>query len=61
MSHVKVKSHPSTDTFIVTAVFHSYFVVDPIFSPKDMEDMISTWVNIEGDREIADAIVYEKL
>ena len=61
MSQVKAKAHPLNDTFIVTAVFHSSFVVDPTFSTKDMEDMVSTWVNIEDDRDIVDAIVDEQL
>ena len=59
MVQVKVKSHPSTDTSIVPAVFQSSFVVDPKFSPKNMDDMVSTWVNIEYYREIVDAIVDE--
>ena len=29
MVQVKVKSHPSTDTYIVSSVFHSSFVADP--------------------------------
>ena len=59
MVQVKVKSHPSTDTSIVPAVFQSSFVVDPKCSPKNMDDMVSTWVNIEYYREIVDAIVDE--
>ena len=54
---MKVKAHTLTDTSIVPAVFHSFFVVDPNFSPKYMEDMVSTWVNIEYDSDIIDAIV----
>ena len=56
MEQVKVKPHPSTDTSIVPAVFNSYFVVYPKCSPKDMEDMVITWVKIEDDREIVDGI-----
>ena len=61
MSQVKVKAHPSTDTYIVPSLFHSSFVVEPKCSPKDMEDMVSTGVNIEDDREIVDAMVGEEL
>ena len=61
MTQVRVKSHPSTDTSIVPAVFHSYFLFDPKCSPKEMGDMVSTWFNIEYDREISDAIVDEEL
>ena len=53
------KSHPWTDTCIVQAVFHSSFGVDPKFSPKDVEGTVSTWINIEDDRDIIDAIVDE--
>ena len=56
MAQVKVKSHPQTDTSIVLAVFFCYFVVDPKFSPKDMEYMVSKWVNIEDDMDIFDSI-----
>ena len=51
MAKVKVKAYPSTDTSIVPALFHSSFVADTKCSPKDMEDMVSTWVNIEYDRK----------
>ena len=61
MAQVKVKAHPSTDTSIVPAVFQSSFVVYPKFSQKYMKDMVSTWVNIEYDRYIFDAIVDEEL
>ena len=61
MSQVKVKSHPSTDTYIVPAVFQSSFVVDPKCSSKEMEVMVSTWVDIEGVTEIVDALVDEEL
>ena len=61
MAQVKVKTYPLTDTSIVPAVFYSSFLVDPEYSPKDTEDMVSTWVNIEDDREIVDAIVVEEL
>ena len=61
VAQVKVKAHPSTETFIVPAVFKISFVVDPKFSPKDMEDMVSTWFNIEDDREIVNAIIDEEL
>ena len=61
MAQVKVKSHPSTDNSIVPELFYSYFVVDTTFSPKDMEDMVKTWVNIEDDRDIVDVIVDEEL
>ena len=57
MSQVKVKAHTSTNTSIVPEVFYSSFVVDLKCSPKDMYDMVSTWVNIEDDRGIVDAIV----
>ena len=50
-----------TDTSIVTALFNSSFVVDPKCSPKDTEDMVITWVNIEDYGEIVDAIVDEDL
>ena len=61
MVQVKLKENPSTETSIVPAVFHSSFVFDPKFSSKDMEDTVSTWVNIEDDRDIVDAIVDEEL
>ena len=61
MAQVMVKEHPSTDTSIVPALFHSSFVVDPKCPPKDMEYMINTWVRIKDDREIVDAIVDEEL
>ena len=57
MVKVKVKSHTSTDISSAPAVFYSSFVVDPKCSPKDMEVMISTWVNIEGDKDMCDALV----
>ena len=50
-----------TDTSIVPALFHSSFVVHPKCSPKEMEDMVSKWVNIKDDREIFDTIVDEEL
>ena len=58
---MKVKAHPYTYTSILPALFHSSFVVDPKCSPKDMEYMLSTWVDIEDDREILDSIVDEEL
>ena len=61
MSQVKVKAHPSTDTSIVPAVFHSSFVVDPKCSLKYMEVMISSWVIIEDDRDVVDAISDKEL
>ena len=42
-------------------MFHSSPIVDPKFYPQNMEDMVSTWVNIEYDREIVDSIVDEEL
>ena len=61
MKHMKVKSHTLTEIFILPAVFQSYFVVDPKCSPKDMEDMLSIWVNIWDERESVDAIFDEYL
>ena len=46
MVQVNVEVHPSTDTSIVPAVFHSSFVVDPKCSTKDVEDMVSTWLTL---------------
>ena len=57
---MKVKSHPFTETYVEPAVFHSSFVVDSKCSHKDMEDMVSTWVNTEDDREIVDVFVDEE-
>ena len=56
MAQVKVKTHPWNDTYIAPEVINSYFVVDPKCSTKDMEDMVSTWVIIEDDRDSVDAI-----
>ena len=61
MTQVKIKEHPSTDICIATTLFNSYFVFDSECSLKDIEDMVSTWVNIVYDREIVDAIVDEEL
>ena len=58
---MKVKAHPPTDTFILPAVFYSYFVVDTKYSSKDMEDMLSTCITNEYDREIVDDIFDENL
>ena len=59
MAQVKVKEHSRTETSLVPKVFHSYFVVDPKCSPRDMGDMVGTQVNIEDDRDIVDAIFDE--
>ena len=61
MSQVKVKSHPSSDTSIVPELFHSSFVFETKYSLKYMEDMVSTWFNVEDDREIVDTIFDEGL
>ena len=36
MAQVKVNAHPSTETSILPAVFHSSLAVDPKRLPKDM-------------------------
>ena len=57
MEKVKLKGYPSNDISIAPTVFHSSFEVDPKFPPKDMNNMVNTWINIEDDREIVDSIV----
>ena len=49
IAQVRVKSHPSNDSYIVSAVIHGSFVVDPKYSTKDMEDMVSKWFDIDYD------------
>ena len=61
MAQIIVKSYPSNVTSIVPELFHSFFVIDPGCSLKNMGDMVITWVNIEDDREIVDAIFDEDL
>ena len=61
MEKVNAKSQPLNDTSIVPSVFHSSFLVDPKCLPRHMEDMVITWVNIDYDRDIVDAIFNKEL
>ena len=61
MEQVEVNAQPWTETYIVPELFHNYFVVGPKCSPIDMEDMVSTQVDIEDDIDIFDIIVDEEL